>query len=292
MKAEYVVRRPRSTSAAFRGFVLSETAKPTLGRKHVMDQRRAIPRTAVEHENEYDDARRKVLPKAIPPIASPAAARWRREFFLGVRERSAEQQPPSRSLKVWAGAESLEARVMLTFAELLGKDHFGDFRVLRAHLKDRYDFVALYTCELGSEGAPKLPVVDWLHRAGYGIHDQDTHRFYRYAFGEFKAFGDGVFDDFDEDDPRKAPDAIDLLICWDFDNEVVDDVGWVVEEVSDSNREFKGQTHTWRPGGRERRRSRGLPVISLEALIERLVNEGELEPAPEQWADPLPEIYF
>lgn len=37
MRSEFVAREPKGNMAMFRGFVLAETARPTLGRKHVMD---------------------------------------------------------------------------------------------------------------------------------------------------------------------------------------------------------------------------------------------------------------
>ncbi|MBN1877911.1 MAG: sensor histidine kinase [Anaerolineae bacterium] len=293
MKAEYIVRQPRSISAAFRGFILSETARPTLGRKHVLDQRQAIAKAAIDHEREYDDVRKKVLPEAIPPTASPAAARWRREFFMGVKERLSKDQPLSSDLMVWASDESREARVMLVFAEMLQRKIFGDLRILRVHLKDKYDFAFLYKCDLGNEGSPNAPTMDLLHRAGYGQWiDRKIGSFLRYGLGEFKAFGDQIFDDFDEDNPRKAADAIDLLICWTYDSEIVADAGWLDEEVSDNTKEFQGQTHLWRPSGSERRRSRVLPIVSLATLIEKLVANNQLAAAPRSWPDILPQVYF
>lgn len=292
MKSEYLVRPPRSASAAFRGFILSETARPTLGRKYVMDQRRSIPRAASEHESKYDDVRRKVLPTAIPPIATPAAARWRREFFQTMRDEILNQTPLSNSLMIWAGRESREARVMMLFSEILQLNLLGNFRVLRVHLRDKYDFTFLYSDGLDSEDAPNAPVVEELRSGGYLMKISQSDEFYRYGLGEFKARGDAVFDDFDEDTPRKSADAIDLLVCWGFDAEIVADEGWLVEEVTDINREFRGQTHAWRPSGSERRRSRLLPVISLKHLIEDYVEDGILDSPPEPWPEILPEVYF
>src|SRR5262249_6309785 len=147
MRSEHLARGPRSTGAAFRGVILSETALPTLGRKHVVDQRQAIARAAAEHETTYDQIRRAVLPTAEPRPATAAASKWRREFFVATRK-ALEGQTPVADLYVWAGRESREARVMLAFGELLARGVFGDFRVLRAHLQDIYDFAFLFRTDV------------------------------------------------------------------------------------------------------------------------------------------------
>ncbi len=171
MRSEYLARAPRGTSAAFRGVILSETARPTLGRKHVLDQRSSIPRGAASHESAYDAIRKAVLPAAEPPPATPAAARWRREFFVKVRESLESQPPSSRNLATWAGQESREARVMLMFGELLGRGEFGDLRVLRAHLRDIYDFAFLQTVDVSATSVPSAGLARHAPAAGaLGTH--------------------------------------------------------------------------------------------------------------------------
>lgn len=293
MKAELLVRQPRSTSAAFRGFVLSETARPTLGRKHVMDQRRSIPKAASSHEQVYDSVRKAILPIAVAPTFSPRAARWRREFFDKVLEEIKSQKPISKDIKVWAGNESYEARVMLVFAELLTKGIFGDLYLLRVHLKDRYDFAFSYKCRAASDKTATVATLDSLYRAGYGEW-QTLQRewFHRYGLGEFKANGESILDDFDPTNPRKASEALDLLVCWQFDEDMVSDLGWLVEKVTQTTREFENQTHLWRPTSNDIGRNRTLPVISLSELMNILVQQGVLSSSPNDWPNILPGNYF
>jgi hypothetical protein len=291
MKAEYLVKPPKSTTAAFRGFVLSETAEPTLGRKYVLDQRNAIVKAAGSHENLYDDVRRSVLPDSAPPVSSPAAARWRREFFVGVREDADKSAPASNSLATWAGSESREAMVMLMFSELVQLGAFGDLRILRAHLKDKYDFAFLYQGNVAKDRGPNSVMTRKLSNNGWTKTDKEGN-FQRYGIGEFKIEGDIVFDDFDPDEPRKSSNAIDLLVCWSFDAETVEDMDWIVEPVNQNNREFQGQTHVWRPGGKRYKRPRNLAVASLIDLVKSMKDKGELEPEPSNWPSPLPEVYF
>lgn len=293
MKAELLVRQPRSTSAAFRGFVLSETARPTLGRKHVMDQRRSIPKAATSHEQTYDSVRKAVLPQAIAPTFSPRAARWRREFIDKILDELKPQKPLSKTIKVWAGNESYEARVMLLFAELLTKDLFGDLYILRVHLKDRYDFVFLYKCRAALGKTATVATLDNLYRAGYGEWEsQKKERFRRYGFGEFKASGESILNDFDPNNPRKAAEALDLLVCWEFDEDIVSDAGWLVEEAKQMTREFQNQTHIWRPTNNDIGRNRALPIICLKQLLSNLVEQGHLDPPPDEWENFLPKNYF
>ncbi|MFT3953804.1 MAG: hypothetical protein QM722_05230 [Piscinibacter sp.] len=289
MRAELLVRPPRSTSAAFRGFVLVENLRPTLGRKHVMDQRQAPAKVAAEHERDYDEIRRKLLPTAVPPVASPAAAKWRREFFERVIADLKTQVPLSGDLYCYAGSESLEARVMLIFAELLQKTVFGDLRVLRAHLQDRYDFAFLYHGVAGSAGDPTMTMSSQLSAGGW--IELNGSAFLRYGIGEFKAHGDDVFDDFDVKEPRKAPDTIDLLVCWNFDEERVAEENWTSDVVADSTREFAGQTHTWTATSTSQYpRQRQLAVVSLSTLLDQSVAATKLNAAPAPWA--LPGSYY
>lgn len=289
MRAELVVRPPRSTSAAFRGFVLAENLRPTLGRKHVMDQRQAPAKVAGEHERDYDEIRRKLLPTAVPPVASPAAAKWRREFFERVIADLKTQVPASGDLYCQAGSESLEARVMLSFGELLPTGAFGDLRVLRSHLQDRYDFAFLYRGDANSAGGPTMTMCSQLRASGW--IELTGSLFLRYGIGEFKAHGDDIFDDFDVKEPRKAPDTIDLLVCWDFDPERVAEESWTSDLVADSTREFAGQTHTWTAASTSQYpRQRQLAVVSISTLLNQFVAASKLKAAPSPWS--LPSSYY
>jgi hypothetical protein len=290
MRSEYVARPPRSTGAAFRGIILAETARPTLGRKHVMDQRTAIARAAQAHERVYDDLRKAVLPTAEPPPTTPAAARWRREFHQAVVSSLGSQEPLTDSLGVWAGEESREARVMLTFGALLSHGAFGELRVLRAHLKDIYDFAFYYRAEIAEGMIPSRQIADRLQAGGYA--EIQSGHFLRYGIGEFKAYGEDLFEDFDDLEPRKMPDTPDLLVCWSFEQAVVEDGPWVVEGVSEMTQEFPGQTHLWIPQRGEIRRERPLPVVSLATLISQRVATGDLQGAPQPWPDVLPNVYY
>jgi len=290
MASEYLVRKPRSTSAAFRGYILSETAKPTLGRKYVMDQRKTIPRAAGSHESSYDEERKRVLPKAVSPSTSLKSFWWRVEYFESVIENLRNKQPLSKGIQVWAEEHSREALVMLTFASLLENNAFGNFYILRAHLQDRYDFAFLYRTAVGSPGSPKSPRVEQLDKDGYAKWDKQNNEMFRYGVGEFKYAGEKVFDDFNPNDPKKSAAAIDLLVCWKFDKDVVEDQGWTTANCDENALEFQGQTHVWRPQGEFQGRSRPLPVIQLGSLLKSLVDQGDLDGAPEPWPDILPDF--
>jgi hypothetical protein len=289
MRSEWLARPPRSTTAAFRGIVLSEVARPTLGRKYVLDQRSVIPRVAQEFETEYDDLRKKLRPTSEPPPASPAAAKWRREFHESVRSKLESQCPPSQDLCIWAGEESREARIMLLTGELVGRGVFGDLKILRAHLQEIYDFSFLYRSRMQAGPIPSTELAAHLARGGYAERRGDE--FIRYGIGEFKADGEDLLDDFDETDPRKMPDTPDLLVCWDFDEQTVQDQPWVVELATVTNSEFPGQTHLWTPGVGVRR-ERPLPVIALKRLLEHLIGDQRLGPAPAGWPEGLPPVYY
>lgn len=294
MKAELLVRPPRSTSAAFRGFVLSETAHPTLGRKHVMDQRMVFPKTAADHESLYDKERRAVLPKAIAPVFSAAGAKWKRQLIDRVRGDLEPQKPLTPDVRIWAGTESYEARVMLVFSALLQKGVFGDFTILRAHLKDKYDFIFLYRCEAAQNNTPSVATLEGVHTGGYGEWEgSDKRKFRRYGLGEFKASGEALLQDFNPDEPSKAAEAIDLLVCWSFDKETVEDSGWMTEPALSTNMEFEGQTHIWNPTGQQIGRTRALPVVSLETVIAAMIDRGQFKVFNDDvWPSILPENYF
>lgn len=292
MRSEYVARPPVGNTAMLRGVVLAELARPTLGRKYVMDQREAIPRAARDHQNAYEDVRLKVRPQALPPVATPAQAKWRREFFEGVIADAAHEAPISETIHTWATSESREARVMILFGELLQRQVFGNFRVLRVHLHDRYDFAFLLTAIVGTDPIPGVTVATPLVQSGYAILDKKTSGLSMYGVGEFKAVGEDVFNDFDPKDPRKSPDTIDLLVCWDFTETQVESRAWSVEEATPLNSLVSGQTHVWIPGGEEFVRSRPLGVLALKRLLEKLRGNGALGAPPEPWPGKLPKSYL
>lgn len=289
MRSEHLARPPRAASAAFRGIILSETARPTLGRKYVMDQREAIPRGAQRHERAYDDIRKLVIPAAEPPPTSPRAARWRRDFFEATRG-DLEGQVPLSDAGLWFGAESREARVMHWFAFLLAKEAFGELILLRGHLTEIYDFVFVQRADIAGP-IPARALADRLIDEGWATKHAGSYA--RYGIGEFKADGEDLLQDFDPTSPRKAPDTPDLLVCWNFTQQVVEEYGWTVEAPTAETKEFAGQTHLWLPRtAEEQKRSRALAVIALEDLIQQLVADDVLPAPPRPWPDALPPVYF
>jgi hypothetical protein len=289
MRAELHVRPPRGITHAYYAFVLSEDIRPTLGRKHVLDQRTAPPKAAIELENRFEEFRKKTLPKSVPPMSSPKSHKWRREFFDQVIQDIRSDPPLTLDLNVRAAASSMEARVMLAFGELVGKENFGDMSILRAHLQDKYDFAFLYVTTLGLPGGVSISMGAQLDQGGYAER-YGVNLLRRYGLGEFKAYGESVLDDFDENDPRKSADAIDLLVCWEFDKERLKSEGGQVDEVDNGTREFEGQTHIWRLGSTKCKRQRALAVIELKTTITEQVSMGKLQVSSDtNW---VPTNYF
>jgi hypothetical protein len=294
MRSEYMAREPKGNMAMFRGVVLAETAHPTLGRKHVLDQRTAIAKAAARHESHYDDVRKRVVVKSVVTQQSPAGHKWKREQIDGVVRDLKAGPPPSPALSVWAVTGSKEAKVMMLFAELLGRGTFGDFRILRANHKDRYDFTYLYTADLTAPGArPSVGNANDLDKKGYGKHDKKGRRYYCYGIGEFKDRGHELFNDFNPDTPSKAPEALDLLVCWEFDPESVAEKNWSVEGATGVNADYPGQTHLWKPTQAATfTRTRPLPVVALSALLAQLIATNKLPPLPQNWGAGLPAVYY
>jgi hypothetical protein len=155
-----------------------------------------------------------------------------------------------------------------------------------------YDFAFIQRVELAADSIPRPALTDTLSSGGYAMAEGPRTRYLRYGIGEFKASGEDLLDDFNVDEPRKAPDTPDLLVCWNFDKTEVEDLPWVVEEVAPDTMEFKGQTHLWRPLA-EVGRDRVLPVIALANLLEVLVNNEEMAKFPVVWPDTeIPEVYY
>jgi len=294
MRSEYVAREPKGNTSMFRGIVLAETARPTLGRKHVVNQRTANALAAKRHELDYDDVRKKVVIKSIVTTPTPAAHRWKREKIDGIVRELKAGPIPSPDLYVWAVTGSKEAKVMMLFAELLGRGVFGDLRVLRANHKDQYDFTYLYSANLAVAGArPGVVNATDLHKKGYGMHDKKQRRYYCYGIGEFKDRGDILFNDFNPDNPSKAPENIDLLVCWEFDPDKVAEKNWSVEEATDLNADYAGQTHLWKPTqAATLTRTRPLPIVALSVLLSQLISSNKLAHPPQNWATALPAVYY
>lgn len=179
---------------------------------------------------------------------------------------------------------------MLSFGELLGQDAFGDLRVLRAHLRDIYDFAFLQTVELSTTSVPAVSLADTLVQQGFAAKNGNLYQ--RYGIGEFKAVGQDLFDDFKPEDPRKAPDTPDLLICWSFDKEVVEDGPWTVEEATKDTSEFADQTHIWQPSRGDVGRTRALAVVALQSLLDDRVEAQTISGPPAPWPDRLPDVYY
>lgn len=285
MVSEYLAKEPRGNNGNFRGVVLAETTRPTLGRKHVLDQRTAIPKAAQSHITRYESVRSKTLIRRQPTGAgTPASARWRRDFIVEAIDAVRQHRPVTADLQVWASPDSAEGRVALAFGELLGRGNMGEFRVLRCHLPDVYDFVFLQR----SNQNPLTARLHALVQDGYATYDGSTHTYLRYGIGEFKAEGHRLLNDLVPTPGRKNVDTPDLLVCWDFDPAYLEERDWTVNATPREDAEYPLQTHEWRaPEGR----GRSLPVIALGQAITTVVGEGALSGPPEPWPGALPDYY-
>lgn len=298
MRSEYLAREPKGYTAQFRGFVLAETAKPTLGRKHVVDQRGAIAFAAKRHEQDkiYDTVRGRVVIHKVPPTVNPGVYRWKRDQFTSILQALKQDTPPPPDLRVWAGAGSREAKVMMLYAELLGRQELGDIRILRANHGDRYDFHFLYRADYGAGATrPSIALADTLSAEGYGVYDRRLRRYHAYGVGEFKYDGNAVFVDFNPSAPSKSAETIDLLVCWEFDADKLAEKDWSTEDATDLNADFPGQTYLWKPSQSAAiTRTRPLPVVALRVLVDRLVANGRLAAPLSQpnWAKELPDVYY
>ena len=291
MRSELLVRAPKGNTGAIRGFVLSENPYPTLGRKHVMDQRTAPAKVAQEHETAYDSSvRKKVLTGSAVSGLTPASLKWRQEFFAKVIPNQQQEQPLSRDLYIWGSEHSFEARVMLSFAELVARGVFGDFRVIAAHLRDVYDFAFLQHFKYGAKQEMLAPTAVKLF-ADKWCQKVDKTTGLRYGIGEFKYEGADILSEFTETDKRKSADTPDLLVCWTFDPDKVDGKGWLTEDVTPATREFLGQTHVWQDKNASRQRVRNLAVVALSDVIAKLVADKKLAGPPAPWPDSLPKYY-
>lgn len=290
MRSESLALAPLSTHAAYRGVILSETARPTLGRRHTMDQRTAIPGAAKAFASRFDGVRKKTIPSGQPVLTGPALNQWQRRLWKKVLEDLA-QEPPLEDLRIWAVAGSGEARVMLAYAELLALGTFGDARVLRASLGDVYDFQFVYRWEVHGGSAPSPQTGQLLVAQGFAVQEGSEIR--RLAIGEFKAQGESLIEEFDGSgsDWRKNPNTIDLLVCWDFDEQALGEKITSHQVTSqDHGYEFEGQTDVWEMTA-DHPRSRPLAVARLSLLRKRLLDSGAVLPAS-NWSDTVGTNYF
>lgn len=292
MRSEYVALEPKSSSAAYRGIVLAETARPTLGRKYTLDQRTAIPAAARRHATIYENIRRMVVAQGQPVLLGPAGHRWRRQLWDDLKSALELESPPCSSLRIWGSAKSGEARVMLTFADLAQQGTFGDIRILHSHLRDIYDFQFLYRWNAGVVGGPLPSRSNALVQEGWA--DPVGNGFRRWGIGEFKNDGAAVLGELTpgSSDWRKNPDSIDLLVCWSFNPALVASAGWISDSVSDLNCEFEGQTHVWRATSPEITRTRALPVVALKDLIEQRLAGGVFEQVAGGWDGAVGDNYY
>lgn len=290
MKSEYIALPPISTNAAFRGVVVAETAQPTLGRKYTMDQRTSIPNAARAFARANEDVRKKTIPSGQPVITGPALNKWLRNLWTKALDEVAAD-PPNADIAVWAATSSGEAKVMLIFADLLGRGFFGRTKILRCSLKDIYDFQMVYRWGSSEQHGPTGSQSQSLVQVGYVSDEGNEYR--RLAIGEFKGQGDSILKEFDPSgsDWRKNPDSIDLLVCWDFDESALGET-WTSITVEENREllEFQGQTHVWQPSG-EVKRTRPLAVISLKDFIEKAKTGGAIEEV-DDWRDVVGDNYY
>src|SRR5581483_418455 len=104
MRSELIARPPKGNTGDYRGLILSETAAPTLGRKYVMDQRAAIPRSARGFEAKYNELRKRLLPAGEPLPQTPAAFQWLRHYVQTAIDSASLEPPSAAEIGTWAGA--------------------------------------------------------------------------------------------------------------------------------------------------------------------------------------------
>ena len=297
MLSTYKALEPTGNNAMFRGVLLSEKSPPTLARRHmsdVLDGRSAVSTAASRHTRRYNDLRIFIRDEGDGGgDGAPNRYRRRRILFEETLNDLRNEKPERDSLSIWAGEGSGEARVMLLYAELLAKGFFGNCKVIKCGLSDQYDFLLYQKTELNEDSFPKPAKGNSLSQEVWASYDEVTNTYQRYAICEFKTFGHAVFDDFglDENDPKsKDPQVIDLLVCWDFDLDGIDN--WESIPVNPEDVEFQGQTHRWEnaAGGE---RNRPMAVINLKNLLENHDWEDGQPIHRDSWVHPtLPENYY
>jgi hypothetical protein len=277
------VQGTKGNDGNYRGVALAEEVPPSLARKHISNDlggNTTIPIAARNHTQLYDDCR-KLLKPASGGHTGGALYKKRREYFDELLKELAATPTTTSGIFTWAPGSSGEARVMLVFAELMSKKMFGDFRVLKCGLRDTYDFAFIYNTTISGTSVPGSIIASELESQGrcdYQKTGPKAGRFLRLGIGEFKADGVSILDDSKRLDPLKNADAIDVLVCWHFDDKSLEVAGWDSERLSsDSEREFPMQTHRWtsQPGA-DVERDTNLAVISLEEVIKDLVASSKL----------------
>lgn len=298
MWSQILALSPKGLTGNYRGVVLTETAKPSLGRKNVVDQRTHIAKAARSTESLYSELRAKTLPKGLVRAGgkSMTLASWRIRTFGEILKNLEMHQPPSSSLSIWADRGSKEAKVMLTFAEMLNQKVFGEMKIIRCSLGDQNDFRFHYQCELTAQSIPNQKTADLLDAAGTCMIENisgSKKRMHYLGVGEFKFDGEDLIKDFDPTGKNnvKNANAIDLFVCWEFDENILkSSYAWNSEEVYGTDRMlFPGQTHEWSSDkGAKAERDGAMAVVELKTLIEELVANGQFEGAPAPWPDVLP----
>lgn len=291
MRSEVVLLEPTGNRAMIRGVCLCDTLSPTIGRKSVVaDKRQAASRAASRLFSFYDQKVRKRLKGAKKGGIAIKSFAERRKSILAATSRVAASPPPTADLYTWATSDGKEARVMAVFSELLGRGIFGNLRLISVGLRTTYDFEFLYWSLLSPQSTHPNSSVAEMRRntcaGGVEVVGGDK-RYFQYGIGEFKSAGEDVLDDFELDgEARKDPNAVDLLVCWDFDESVLGDKSWEVDEVTDATRVFCNETHQWTSSSR----TIGFPisVIRLRDVVDREVKAGRLEDL-KVW---LPALYF
>ena len=277
---------PTGNNAMFRGIVLAEQSPPTLARKSVseqMDGRSSIPRACKEHTNKYEPTRA-ALKKTLGGPTGPALGKAIREYFDDIIIEMRNELPVSESLSTWATWRSKEARVMLLFAELLGRGTFGNLHIIRCGLRDQYDFGFYYTTKLGIDSTPSAILAAQLEQDGWVERSQKNTEMRRLGIGEFKAEGQDIFGEFEPTNRIKNANAIDLLVCWDFDQSAVTNQSWTNSVTQSKDQEYPLQTHTWEAqAAAVHKRNRPLAIIALKDVTAHLVTQGNLDKPSPPW---------
>ena len=174
MLSTYKALEPTGNNAMFRGVVLSEKSAPTLARRHmtdVLDGRTAVSTAASRHTRRYNDLRIFIRDEGEGGgDGGPNRYRARRTLFDETLADLRTEKPERDSLAVWAGVGSGEARVMLLYAELLGKGFFGNCKIIRCGLSDQYDFLLYQETELNDDSYPKPAKGNSLSQDGWALY--------------------------------------------------------------------------------------------------------------------------
>ena len=151
--------------------------------------------------------------------------------------------------------DSQEAAVVALFHELLGAGLLKGYVPLKTGYKETYDLWALYRPSVDSVGANLHGQI----RAG------DEHP----TVIEFKFAGESLLRDLDES--KKFFLDIDLLVCWDFDQDKLGSESVETKYVAPADRWFHGATHEFNwPGSFNLGTASRKHVVVLRRLVEEL----------------------